>query len=267
MSRRVQYLAAMGIPVYALRRAASGAGAAPVASDAAPVASDVAAVASEAAPVASDAVAPDAGAVALRETRVGAAAATRLTLADAWRALEAEVRDCTRCPLHRGRTQTVFGVGRRDADLLVVGEAPGEEEDRQGEPFVGPAGRLLNAMLRAIGLSREQVYIANILKCRPPGNRDPRPDEADACASFLDRQIEMIGPRAMLAVGRISAQRLLRTEQPVGKLRGVVHRYGPTGIPLVVTYHPAYLLRTPIAKAKSWQDLCMLAPLLSSSSA
>src|SRR5690606_25993310 len=119
---------------------------------------------------------------------------------DAWRALEAAVRDCTRCPLHRGRTQTVFGVGRRDASLLVVGEAPGEEEDRQGEPFVGPAGRLLNAMLRAIGLSREQVYIANILKCRPPGNRDPRPEEADACSEFLDRQIAMIEPRAMLAV-------------------------------------------------------------------
>ena len=161
----------------------------------------------------------------------------------------------------------MFGVGRRDASLLIVGEAPGEEEDRQGEPFVGPAGRLLNAMLRANGLSREEVFIANILKCRPPRNRDPQPDEADACASFLDRQIAMIEPRALLAVGRISAQRLLATEQPVGKLRGVVHRYGDTGIPLVVTYHPAYLLRTPIAKAKSWQDLCMLMPLLASSSA
>jgi uracil-DNA glycosylase len=187
------------------------------------------------------------------------------TAVDAWSALEAEVRDCTRCALHRGRTQTVFGVGRRNASLLVVGEAPGEEEDRQGEPFVGPAGRLLNAMLRAIGLSREEVFIANILKCRPPRNRDPSPEEADACSSFLDRQIAMIEPRAMLAVGRISAQRLLATEQPVGKLRGVVHRYGDTAIPLVVTYHPAYLLRTPSAKAKSWQDLCMLMPLLASS--
>ena len=240
MSRRVQYLAVMGIPVFALRRAASGA----------------AAVAPE----------PEAAEPSAAEACVGRLPSSApLTLADAWRALEAEVRACTKCPLHRGRTQTVFGVGRRDADLLVVGEAPGEEEDRQGEPFVGPAGRLLNAMLRAIGLSREQVYIANILKCRPPGNRDPRPDEADACASYLDRQIEMISPRVMLAVGRISAQRLLRTEQPVGRLRGVVHRYGPKGIPLVVTYHPAYLLRTPIAKAKSWQDLCMLVPLLASS--
>jgi uracil-DNA glycosylase len=184
---------------------------------------------------------------------------------DAWSALAAEVRDCRRCDLHRGRTQTVFGVGRRDAALLVVGEAPGEEEDRQGEPFVGPAGRLLNAMLRAIGHPREAVYIANILKCRPPRNRDPRPDEAEACASYLDRQIELIRPKAMLAVGRISAQRLLSSDLPVGKLRGVVHRYGAAAIPLVVTYHPAYLLRTPIAKAKSWQDLCMLLPLLDAS--
>jgi len=246
MSARVRYLAEMGIPVYALRRAA-GAAVEPHAAS----------------------TVPEAAAAPPVEARIDAVppAAPLPASPEAWRALEAEVRDCTRCPLHRGRTQTVFGVGRRDADLLVIGEAPGEEEDRQGEPFVGPAGRLLNAMLRAIGLSRDQVYIANILKCRPPGNRDPRPEEADACASFLDRQIEMIAPRAMLAVGRISAQRLLGTEQPVGRLRGVVHRYGPKGIPLVVTYHPAYLLRTPIAKAKSWQDLCMLKPLLASSSA
>ncbi|HEX6992605.1 MAG TPA: uracil-DNA glycosylase [Gammaproteobacteria bacterium] len=278
MSRRVRYLAEMGIPVYALRRAGGGAAGSPaaaIASDAASLTSDAvsvtldatenalgaAAFASHAAAVPSDAAGASVGGAL-----VDAPSAPRPATADAWRALEAEVRDCTRCPLHRGRTQTVFGVGRRDAELLVIGEAPGEEEDRQGEPFVGPAGRLLNAMLRAIGLSRQQVYIANILKCRPPGNRDPRPEEADACASFLDRQIEMISPRAMLAVGRISAQRLLRTEQPVGRLRGVVHRYGPAGIPLVVTYHPAYLLRTPIAKAKSWQDLCMLLPLLASSS-
>src|SRR5690606_19493304 len=184
---------------------------------------------------------------------------------DAWRALAAEVKDCRKCALHRGRTQTVFGVGRRDAPLLVVGEAPGQEEDRQGEPFVGPAGRLLNAMLKSIGFPREQVYIANIVKCRPPRNRDPRPEEADACADFLNRQISLIRPKAMLAVGRVSAQRLLDTDLPVGQLRGVVHRYGDSAIPLLVTYHPAYLLRSPSEKAKSWQDLCMLLPLLRSS--
>lgn len=192
----------------------------------------------------------------------GQALTAAVSVDEAWRVLAAEVAECRQCALCEGRTQTVFGVGRRDASLLVVGEAPGEEEDRQGQPFVGPAGRLLNAMLRAIGLSREQAYIANILKCRPPGNRDPRPEEAAACRKFLDRQIALIRPKAMLAVGRVSAQQLIGSDQPVGKLRGVVHRYGPAGLPLVVTYHPAYLLRTPIAKAKSWQDLCMLLPLL-----
>jgi len=182
--------------------------------------------------------------------------------ADRWSVLRAEVTACTKCELHRSRTQTVFGVGRHDASLLIVGEAPGGEEDRQGEPFVGPAGQLLNAMLRAIGFPRDQVYIANVLKCRPPLNRDPRPEEAAACSGYLDRQIELVGPRAMLAVGRISAQWLLQTDSPVGRLRGTVHRYGERAIPLVVTYHPAYLLRTPMAKAKSWQDLCMLLPLL-----
>lgn len=249
---RHRYLAEMGIPAFVLRRASEIAPAEPLDAAEERVLADTADLAAQRVP---------AGTADLAAEHVPAGAAD----ADAWRALEAEVRDCRKCALHRGRTQTVFGVGRRDASLLVIGEAPGEEEDRQGEPFVGPAGRLLNAMLRAIGLSREQVYIANILKCRPPRNRDPKPEEADACSSFLDRQIAMIEPRAMLAVGRISAQRLLETEQPVGRLRGVVHRYGDKAIPLVVTYHPAYLLRTPIAKAKSWQDLCMLSPLLASS--
>lgn len=182
--------------------------------------------------------------------------------ASRWEPLAAEVAACTRCALHRGRTQTVFGVGRRDADLMVIGEAPGAEEDRRGQPFVGRAGQLLNAMLRAIGLARESVYIANILKCRPPNNRDPKPEEAAACTQYLDEQIALVAPKAILAVGRISAQWLLQSELPIGRLRGQVLQYRDTGISLVVTYHPAYLLRSPQAKAKSWQDLCLIKNLI-----
>jgi DNA polymerase len=179
-----------------------------------------------------------------------------------WDRLAAEVRACTRCALHRGRTQTVFGVGRRDAELLVIGEAPGADEDRQGEPFVGRAGQLLNAMLRAIGLPRHEVYIANILKCRPPNNRDPQPEEASACTPYLARQIALVRPRAILAVGRIAAQWLLQSDAPIGRLRGRVFHYGDSGTPLIVTYHPAYLLRTPLAKATAWTDLVMVRDLL-----
>ena len=179
-----------------------------------------------------------------------------------WDTLAAAVRACTLCALHKTRTQTVFGVGRRNAELMIIGEAPGAEEDRQGEPFVGPAGQLLNAMLRAIGLKREDVYIANILKCRPPGNRDPRPEESATCTAYLDRQIALVRPRAMLALGRIAGQWLLQSELPIGRLRGQVLRYGDAGTPLVVTYHPAYLLRSPLAKAKSWQDLCLIKDLV-----
>jgi DNA polymerase len=179
-----------------------------------------------------------------------------------WDTLAAAVRGCTRCALHATRTQTVFGVGRRDADLMLIGEAPGAEEDRQGEPFVGPAGQLLNAMLRAIGLKRQDVYIANILKCRPPNNRDPKPEESATCTPFLNRQIELLRPRAILALGRIAGQWLLQSESPIGRLRGQVLRYGEAEIPLVVTYHPAYLLRSPLAKAKSWQDLCLIKSLI-----
>lgn len=174
-----------------------------------------------------------------------------------WSALEERVADCTRCELHHGRTQTVFGVGNPQADWMIIGEAPGAEEDRQGEPFVGRAGQLLNEMLRAVGLARESVYIANILKCRPPRNRDPQPEEVDACEAYLQRQIELVDPRLILAVGRIAAQNLLKTETSIGRLRGKVHSYGEHGIPLVVTYHPAYLLRSPGEKRKSWQDLQM----------
>ena len=179
-----------------------------------------------------------------------------------WDELAAAVRVCTKCGLHATRTQTVFGVGRRDADLLVIGEAPGADEDRQGEPFVGRAGQLLNSMLRAIGLPRSEVYIANILKCRPPGNRDPQPDEARTCTPYLARQIALVKPRAILAVGRIAAQWLLQTDAPIGRLRGRVVPYGEAGTPLVITYHPAYLLRSPLAKATAWADLCMVKDLL-----
>ena len=173
-----------------------------------------------------------------------------------WESLRAEVLACTRCTLHTSRTQGVFGVGNREAQWLVVGEAPGAEEDRRGEPFVGRAGHLLDAMLRAIGLNRaNNVYIANVLKSRPPGNRDPKPEEVAACLPFLMRQIELLRPRVMLAVGRIAAQNLLATDAPLGRLRGKVHHFGELNTPLIVTYHPAYLLRTPGDKRKAWEDL------------
>ena len=173
-----------------------------------------------------------------------------------WEALRSEVLKCTRCPLHLTRTQGVFGVGPQRADWLVIGEAPGAEEDRRGEPFVGAAGQLLDAMLRAIGLDRRtNVYIANVLKSRPPGNRDPKPEEVAACLPYLVRQIALLQPKIMLAVGRIAAQNLLATDVPLGRLRGHVHRFGELNTPLVVTYHPAYLLRTPADKRKAWDDL------------
>jgi uracil-DNA glycosylase family 4 len=172
-----------------------------------------------------------------------------------WPELRETVAACTRCPLHESRTQTVFGVGNMDADWLIIGEAPGAEEDRRGEPFVGRAGQLLDEMLRAAGQSRNQVFIANILKCRPPNNRDPEADEAIACRGYLERQIALLKPKIILAVGRVAAQQLLETDIPVGKLRGKVHQFGD--IPMVVTYHPAYLLRSPTQKRKSWQDLCL----------
>ncbi len=172
-----------------------------------------------------------------------------------WEALEARVAACTRCELHKSRTRTVFGVGSHEARWLIVGEAPGAEEDRQGEPFVGRAGQLLNEMLLAIGLRRETVYIANILKCRPPNNRDPRPEEVASCEPYLKRQVALLQPAIILAVGRIAAQNLLKTDARIGAMRGHLHHYGETGIPVVVTYHPAYLLRSPQEKRKVWEDL------------
>ena len=172
-----------------------------------------------------------------------------------WEALRTRVASCVACSeLAPRRTQTVFGVGDPHADWLFIGEAPGAEEDRRGEPFVGRAGQLLDNMLAALGLARgANVYIANILKCRPPGNRDPAAAEAAACRPFLDRQIALVAPRVVVALGRVAAQALLNTDAPLGRLRGEDHAYG--GIPLVVTYHPAYLLRSPADKAKAWTDL------------
>ena len=159
------------------------------------------------------------------------------------------------CALHQTRKRTVFGVGSEQASLMIIGEAPGAREDELGEPFVGPAGQLLDAMLRAIGLDRADVYIANILKCRPPRNRDPSAEETDACSVYLDRQIELVAPQLLVAVGRIAGQYLTKTTRSLRELRGRVHSYGVEGRPLIVTYHPAYLLRSPSEKARAWSDL------------
>jgi uracil-DNA glycosylase len=223
-ARRRQYLEAIGIELWVPRAPP------PAAAEAAPA----------------PAGAPDAP----------AAQAAAPQLAASWQALRAEVLNCTRCPLHRTRTQGVFGVGPQRADWLVIGEAPGAEEDRRGEPFVGAAGQLLDAMLKAIGLDRaSNVYIANVLKSRPPNNRDPLPEEVAACMPYLLAQIALLRPKIMLGVGRIAAQNLLGTTVPLGRLRGAVHRFGEFNTPLVVTYHPAYLLRTPADKRKAWEDL------------
>lgn len=202
------------------------------------------------------------GVAAYRVRRAPVAAATAAEPQEpGWQTLRERVSGCTRCALCGSRSQTVFGVGDPNARLLVVGEAPGAEEDRQGEPFVGRAGQLLNAMLRAAGLNREQVYIANILKCRPPGNRDPQPAEVAECLPYLQRQIELLAPRLILCVGRIAAQSLLSTDAPLSRLRGASHRLA-SGQPVVVTYHPAYLLRAPGEKRKAWEDLKLAMEIL-----
>ncbi len=197
-----------------------------------------------------DASVPDRSTMAVQAAECGATAATELM---DWEALEQAVRSCARCRLHEGRTRTVFGTGSRQARWMFVGEAPGAEEDRQGEPFVGRAGQLLDAMLFAAGLGRGEVYIANVLKCRPPNNRDPQPDEVEQCEPYLLRQIELIRPQLIIALGRHAAHSLLKTELALGKLRG--QRLDYHGIPLIVTYHPAYLLRNPADKRKVWEDL------------
>ncbi len=177
-----------------------------------------------------------------------------------WDELRQCVSDCTRCELSESRTKTVFGVGNRGADWMIIGEAPGAEEDRRGEPFVGRAGKMLDEMLRSIGQGRDSVFIANILKCRPPNNRDPKPAEAAKCRDYLERQIALVRPKIILAVGKTAAQNLTGSDDPVGRMRGRVHDLN--GIPMVVTYHPAYLLRSPSQKRKSWSDLSLAVQLL-----
>jgi DNA polymerase len=225
--RKLAYLEALGVEAYVPRRGR------PV-----DVAATVATAATDANPTAPASVAP-----------LG-------TVADLdWDSLRARVAACTRCELHATRTQTVFGVGNPRARWMFIGEAPGAEEDKQGEPFVGRAGQLLTSMLKALGLRREDVYIANVLKCRPPGNRDPKPEEARHCRGYLERQIELVAPLLIVAVGRIAAQNLLATDSALARLRGQVHALGERRWPLIVTYHPAYLLRSPGEKRKAWQDL------------
>ncbi len=217
------------------------------------------------APVSAPVPAPDArhplepGAPAAGPSSAPGATAGAPVRALAWPELEAAVAGCVACPLHRSRRRTVFGAGARDADWMVIGEGPGANEDRSGEPFVGRAGRLLGAMLFALGLSREEVFITNTVKCRPPGNRDPEPAETERCGPFLERQIELVEPRVILAVGRVAVQTILDTNAPLARLRGREHPYPRGGgrVPVVATYHPAYLLRTPIAKRSAWEDLCL----------
>ena len=240
-SRRLAYLKALEIDVWERRDGSARLAVAPVEAVAAPMASAPALRAVPEPAVESKVVAPgdDAGV-----SKLG------------WDELATAVLSCTKCPLHATRTNGVFGVGNRSARWMIIGEAPGADEDRQGEPFVGRAGQLLNAMLKAVGLAREQVFIANILKSRPPNNRDPKPEEVRACLPYLYRQIELVNPALILCVGRIAAQTLLDVDTPIGKLRGVVHRIA-TNRPMVVTYHPAYLLRSPVEKRKSWADLLL----------
>lgn len=203
-----------------------------------------------------------AAALAAHEPEVATTAPTVSRNADAgpvagmdWPALKASVADCRACVLHQKRNKTVFGIGDENADWLFVGEGPGADEDAQGEPFVGQAGKLLDNMLSAIALKRgANVYIANIVKCRPPGNRNPQPEEAEACSGYLQRQIELIQPKLIIALGKVAAVNLLGRDASIASLRGQQHLY--RGIPLLVTYHPAYLLRALSDKSKAWEDLC-----------
>ena len=222
-----------------------------------------------------DAEAPRAAAAAEAESAPAAASVSRVAPASAagpastavpavsvLEAIDVQVRDCRKCELHCTRTRTVFGVGRPDAACMFIGEAPGAEEDARGEPFVGRAGKLLDAMLAAIGLGRSDVYIANIVKCRPPRNRDPHADEIVACSGYLRRQIEAVSPRLLVAAGRVAAQSLLSTTKPIGQLRGRTYRYGEDRLPVLVMYHPAYFLRSPLEKRKAWEDLVRLRSML-----
>ncbi|WP_368623698.1 uracil-DNA glycosylase family protein [Paraburkholderia sp. BR13444] len=198
---------------------------------------------------------PTASAPAPAEARRDAPALPAIHTLD-WDALTERVAGCEACRLCEKRTNTVFGVGDREADWMLIGEAPGENEDRQGEPFVGQAGKLLDNMLHSLALARgTNVYIANVIKCRPPGNRNPQPDEVARCEPYLQRQVSLVKPKLIVALGRFAAQSLLKTEASISSLRGRVHTY--EGVPVIVTYHPAYLLRSLPDKAKAWTDLCL----------
>lgn len=246
-ARRKTYLKALGVEQWVARDAL------PAAGEASP-----AIAATPATPVEPDMPVPrnKSPAVLTTPPALAPALAAPTPVPQDWAGLRAAVSDCRRCKLCETRTQTVFGVGPETAPLMVVGEGPGADEDAQGEPFVGRAGKLLDEMLRAIGRSRrDNVFIANVVKCRPPGNRDPEADEVEACRPYLEQQIKLIKPKLIVGLGRIAAQRLLATDQPLSKLRGPLHSYGDTRTPLFITYHPAYLLRSPREKAKSWDDL------------
>lgn len=192
---------------------------------------------------------------------IAAAAQTQTTDLES---LKQCVANCTACALHQSRTQTVFGTGNPEARLMIIGEAPGFHEDQQGKPFVGRAGQLLTAMIQAMGYQREEVYIANILKCRPPENRDPSAEEVASCTPFLNQQIALIKPRLLLAVGRVAAHYLLNTRQSLESLRGQIHPFGEQKTPLIITYHPAYLLRSPADKKKAYLDLQFVQKTLAS---
>ena len=231
-SKSNQYLKAMGIEVWKLN-------------DDPEEETPAADLLSEASPVAQDAE-PESTPAPSRILEIGKMDADTL---------RTTVAECQRCQLSKTRTNTVFGSGSLEADVMFIGEGPGQEEDLQGLPFVGRAGRLLTAMIASLGFERDQVYISNVVKCRPPSNRDPLPDEASACSHYLRRQIEIINPKVIVALGRVSAQLLLDSELPLGRLRGTEQKYRDTEIDVVVTYHPAYLLRKPTEKRKSWEDL------------
>jgi DNA polymerase len=251
-SRRDLMLEEMGLtPVWRLRPDATGADSS-VAEGASPIADDLA---PPTAPAKELQTASRAARPTSRDPRPTDSSPRRAAIMlKEWPALKAEVAACTACALHEKRRKTVFGVGDENADWLFVGEGPGAEEDAQGEPFVGQAGKLLDNMLASIRLRRgENVYIANVVKCRPPGNRNPAPGEALACEPYLDRQIDLIRPRLIVALGKVAAANLLATDASVASMRGRVHDY--RGTPLIVTYHPAYLLRTLEDKAKAWMDL------------
>jgi len=224
-ARKSRYLAAMGIHRYVARGA--------------------------------DVTVVDAGTSAVDTDTANATVETTVAV-DELSALEVTVSGCRKCSLCETRRQTVFGVGNPAADCMLVGEAPGAEEDRQGKPFVGRAGQLLDAMLFAVGMNRDEVYIANVLKCRPPQNRDPQGEEVVRCEPYLHRQVDLVAPRLIVAMGRFAAQSLLRTTEAISRLRGREFTYRDTGIPLIVTYHPAYLLRNPADKSKAWDDLLLM---------